>query len=69
MFGCEPDELSFNSKKNRFQDQMRLNQRSKTKVVHIPINFVAGEKLTNDSPSTSCGIETTKFIKCDDLDP
>ncbi|MBA4058048.1 MAG: relaxase, partial [Marivirga sp.] len=48
MFGCEPDELSFNSKKNRFQEQMRLNKRSKTNVVHISLNFAVSEKLTNE---------------------
>jgi hypothetical protein len=48
MFGCEPGDLSFNNKKNRFQDQMRLNKRSKTNVVHISLNFAVGEKLTNE---------------------
>src|SRR4051812_26555310 len=48
MFGCEPGDLSFSNKKNRFQDQMRLNKRSKTNVVHVSLNFAVGEKLTNE---------------------
>ncbi len=52
MFGCEPHELSFSSKKNRFQEQMRLNKRSKTNVVHVSLNFAVGEKLTNEKLQT-----------------
>jgi hypothetical protein len=48
MFGCESGDLSFYNKKNRFQDQMRLNKRSKTNVVHISLNFAVGEKLSNE---------------------
>ena len=48
MFGCEPGELSFRGKKNRFDQQMQLNKRSKTNVVHISLNFGLREKLEKE---------------------
>ncbi len=48
MFGCSPEELNFNEKKNRFESQINLNRRSKTNVVHISLNFGLHEKLDRE---------------------
>jgi len=48
VFGARVDQLTFTAKQKRFDDQMRLNRRSKTNVVHISLNFAVGEKLGND---------------------
>jgi hypothetical protein len=48
VFGARVDQLTFIAKQKRFDDQMRLNRRSKTNVVHISLNFAVGEKLGND---------------------
>ena len=48
VFGARVDQLSFAAKQKRFDDQMRLNRRSKTNVVHISLNFAIGEKLSNE---------------------
>jgi hypothetical protein len=48
MFGREPDEIVFGEKLKRFHDQMRLNRRSKTKVLHISLNFSPQDKLDNE---------------------
>jgi len=49
MFGCEPSDLSFSAKKKRFDQQMQHNQRSKTNVVHISLNFGMQEKLQKET--------------------
>jgi hypothetical protein len=48
VFGARVDQLAFAAKQKRFDDQMRLNRRSKTNVVHISLNFAVGEKLGNE---------------------
>jgi hypothetical protein len=48
LFGARVDQLTFAAKQKRFDDQMRLNRRSKTNVVHISLNFAVGEKLGNE---------------------
>lgn len=39
-----PEELKFNDKKERFQELMDLNERAKTKLIHISLNFHPSEK-------------------------
>lgn len=39
-----PKELRFSDKKERFQDLMDLNERAKTKLIHISLNFHPSEK-------------------------
>lgn len=48
VFGARVNQLTFAGKQKRFDDQMLLNRRSKTNVVHISLNFAAGEKLNNE---------------------
>jgi hypothetical protein len=48
VFGARVDQLTFAAKQKRFDDQMRLNRRSKTNVVHISLNFAVGEKFGNE---------------------
>jgi hypothetical protein len=48
LFGAKVEQLTFSAKRKRFEDQMRLNRRSKTNVVHISLNFAVGENLNND---------------------
>jgi hypothetical protein len=39
-----PKELRFSDKKDRFQNLMDLNERAKTKLIHISLNFHSSEK-------------------------
>lgn len=39
-----PEELKFSDKKERFQELMDLNERAKTKLIHISLNFHLSEK-------------------------
>lgn len=39
-----PEDLKFFDKKERFQDLMELNERAKTKLIHISLNFHPSEK-------------------------
>jgi hypothetical protein len=48
LFGTDLGQLSFEAKRKRFDDQLRLNRRSKTNVVHISLNFAISEKLNDD---------------------
>lgn len=48
LFGAKVEELTFSSKRKRFEDQMQLNRRSKTNVLHISLNFSADETLSNE---------------------
>jgi hypothetical protein len=48
LFPCRAEELNFHEKKNRFANQIKLNQRSKTNVVHISLNFGIGERLDKE---------------------
>jgi len=48
LFPCGAEELNFHEKKNRFANQIKLNQRSKTNVVHISLNFGIGERLDKE---------------------
>lgn len=48
LFPCSAQELNFHEKKNRFANQIKLNQRSKTNVVHISLNFGIGERLDKE---------------------
>ena len=48
LFPCRAEELNFHEKKNRFTNQIKLNQRSKTNVVHISLNFGIGERLDKE---------------------
>lgn len=50
-FGCEPDELTFSDKINRFTKIIAFNQKTKTNAIHISLNFDVTEVLTNDKLS------------------
>ncbi len=45
MFGLPQSELSYQDKLGRFREIMRLNERSKTNVVHISLNFSEKDRL------------------------
>lgn len=47
LFGRNVNELTFGEKKKRFDDQMRLNRKSRTNVLHVSLNFAIGERLEN----------------------
>lgn len=48
MFGLSASELTHKDKIERFQDIIRLNQRSKTNVVHISLNFSVNDRLEKE---------------------
>ena len=45
QFGCEPKELNFHSKLNRFEKLTTRNQKTKTNTVHISLNFDVTENI------------------------
>lgn len=44
----EKDQLNFYDKLNRFKDQMELNTRAKTKLLHVSLNFDPSENLSKN---------------------
>src|SRR5687768_3443582 len=48
MFGLSASELTNKDKIERFRDIIRLNQRSKTNVVHISLNFSVNDRLEKE---------------------
>lgn len=47
-FGCEPKDLTFSDKLNRFRKVMLLNPKVKTNAIHISLNFDISEKLSEE---------------------
>lgn len=48
QFGCDPKELNFHSKLNRFEKLTTRNQKTKTNTVHISLNFDVTENLSQE---------------------
>jgi hypothetical protein len=48
QFGCEPKELSFHTKLNRFEKLNTRNQKTKTNTLHISLNFDVAENLSEE---------------------
>lgn len=48
QFGCEPKELNFHSKLNRFEKLTTRNQKTKTNTVHISLNFDITENISQE---------------------
>ncbi len=60
QFGCEPTELNFHTKLNRFDKLMAHNAKTKTNAIHISLNFDVSENL---KPETLCSIAATYMDK------
>ena len=48
QFGCEPRELNFQAKLNRFEKLTARNQKTKTNTLHISLNFDLTENLSQE---------------------
>lgn len=48
QFGCEPKELNFHTKLNRFEKLTTRNQKTKTNTVHISLNFDVTENIRQE---------------------
>lgn len=60
QFGCDPYELAFHAKLNRFEKLITRNQKAKTNTLHISLNFDVTENL---HPEKLCQIASVYMDK------
>jgi Relaxase/Mobilisation nuclease domain len=61
QFGCEPAELNFYNKINRFEKLIGRNQKAKTNAIHISLNFDVTENINRDRLKQIAGVYMDKI--------